>query len=183
MKARLLLPFFLLAGAAGCGDDPFAVRPQFPTSTAEITTFAFSGSDILEPVAINVASLRAVRLEAASQYDLVLDINAQGQAVIMPPLAVGHIGRTGLIVSDQPWEQITSAPVDGYNDREPRAVAPGTVLLVRTQPAQCAGAIRPNMYAKLRVDSVSVPRRTVHVTMRLNPNCSFRELNTGLPTF
>jgi hypothetical protein len=193
MKGRSLL---LIAGAAaivGCGDP---TRPVAANNTigALLTVFAFSGTPLSAPTAINTLGARTVVASGSSNFDVVFDIR-DGQAVAIPPLAIIGIGNAAIQKVSVPFDSLNVAPVDGYNDSSAVAIGVGDVLAVRSQPVECSNAfgLSPFIYSKMVVKAINasdtsttgdnaMPPRTIQLDMVVDPNCNFRSLAPGVPT-
>ncbi|HJU65752.1 MAG TPA: hypothetical protein VJ596_08755, partial [Gemmatimonadaceae bacterium] len=160
---------------------PTSIDDTFETVEDTITVFAFSGTPLNVPTALNTLEHRAVRAEAGSNFDVVFDIQGGGQAVILPPGLVSGIGNAALTRSDTPYDALVLAPTTGYVDNEEVPIIPGDVVVVRSVAVACTGRINQFIYSKLVIDSVNVGNRTIHFRMRVNPNCGFRSFAAGIP--
>jgi hypothetical protein len=152
--------------------------------------FALTGAPESAPTAINITFPRAVIATPGENYDVVFDIR-HDSAFAYPPHAVGAALTAGLQLATQPYEQITEAPIAGYNDTLPVFIKAGDVLLVQSLSLQCATqavAARQVLYAKVVIDSIfydtaSAPHvpRTIWYRMRNDPNCGFISFADGIP--
>lgn len=191
MKVRFVV---LLAGvgaaAAACG-DPFATKATLATIDDTAAVYALTGAPESAPTAINISFPRAVITTPSENYDVVFDIR-HDSAFAYPPHAIGAALAAGIQIATQPYDAITQAPVNGYDDTLPRFVKAGDVLLVQSQSAQCANQgvqARLFLYAKVVIDSIfyddaappHIPR-TIWYRMRNDPNCGFISFADGIPT-
>lgn len=177
------VPGILLAAAllAACG-DPFRVAANREVVEDTLAVYALTGTDLALPTGINSVEHRGVRVESGSGFDLAFDITASGQPVLLPPAAIGGVGRAGIQSSAQEFDELVLAPQGGYNDSTATAIAAGDVVVVRAEPQYCAQALNPFIFSKYRVDSVDVANRILYVRMRVDPNCGYRSLADGVPT-
>ncbi|MGH7717760.1 MAG: hypothetical protein ACREON_02795 [Gemmatimonadaceae bacterium] len=181
MKARFLLLCAAIAGLAAC-DDTTNIEARLETVEDTITVFAFSGTPINVPTALNTIEHTAVRAESGSNFDVVFDITPAGQAQILPPTLVAALGNAAIGRSTVVYNDLLLAPTTGYSDTEALAIVAGDVVVIRAVSVACVGLINQFIYSKLVVDSVNVPNRTIHFRMRVNPNCGFRSFAPGVPT-
>ncbi|HJR63965.1 MAG TPA: hypothetical protein VJ803_09690 [Gemmatimonadaceae bacterium] len=180
MKAR---PFLVIAGIAAlsaCG-DPTNIDATFETVEDTLTVFAFTGTPINVPTALNTLEHIVVRAEAGTNFDVVFDIDAGGQALILPPRVVSGIGNAAVTRSDVAYDALLLAPTTGYVENEQVPIDPGDVIVVRSVAGACVGRINQFIYSKLAIDSVNLGNRTIHFRMRVNPNCGFRSFAPGIP--
>jgi hypothetical protein len=192
MKGRVLLLIAGVAALYGCG-DPTAIRANLETVDDVLAVFAFSGTPLSAPSAVNVFSHSVVVADGSASYDVVFDIRG-GQAVALPPTAVGGFGTSGLQKVSAPFDSLLMAPSGGYDDSTVVQIATGDVLAIRAQPRECSGTfgLRPFIYAKMLVLAINaadtatigpdaLPPRSLRLRMVVDPNCSFRSLAPGIP--
>jgi hypothetical protein len=115
--------------------------------------------------------------------------------VALPPSAVGVFAIAGLQLATKPYDQITQAPVNGYDDSTAVPIKAGDVLLVQSQNYTCTSQVvqqRLFIYSKIVIDSVfgdvvanpaTQTPRTLYYRMRVDPNCGFISFAAGRPTF
>ena len=181
MKA-ISLALICAAALSACG-DPTRIRATRPVVTDTLVAFALTGTPLSAPTALSTFLRRTVRAEPNNQYDVVFDLNAAGQVVILPPSLVDNTGRTGLQKSATPFAALQEAPLSGYNESAALTVSPGEVAVLRATPVACntPAEFSPYLYSKLVIDSVSTTRRAIYFRMRLDPNCGFRSFADGVP--
>jgi hypothetical protein len=191
MKARLILLAAMSAvvGLNACG-DPTNIQANIPTSVDTLSVFALSGTPPTYPSAISLLARQAVRVDGFASFDIALDINTSGNAVIYPvKLVVASPGGSrpvGLLKVAGVFDQVLEAPNTGFGPDSGLVMLPGEVVVVQsahnTTGDLCQFALNPNLYAKIVVDSVSLATRTIYLKMGLDPNCGFRSFATGIPT-
>ena len=174
------------AALSSCG-DPTALEARFENRVTTAIVFALNGSPTPLPSGILLRSRQPVRVDAQFAFDIAFDINAANEVVVYTQrkvanqLVAGH--PVGLQLTDDSFDEITSAPVAGYK-YDSLVVLPGNkVLLVDNIDATCGQLeiLGPNIRAKVRVDSVALTERAIFVTYLVNQNCGFRGLSPGLP--
>ncbi|HLA90748.1 MAG TPA: hypothetical protein VJL28_10000 [Gemmatimonadaceae bacterium] len=181
--------FMLVAGlalAAGC-DDPFRVTAQFTNVTQPFTVHALSGSPIAFATALNIAVKSVARVDGTLAFDVAFDLNAQGEIVLLPVNVVAQnpagTRRVGIVRPGVAFESVTEAPRSGYVVDSTTVVRRGEAAVVQSQEPACALSVTPFLHAKIVVDSVDVPARTMYGRALINQNCGFRSLAPGLPAF
>ena len=190
-RGAACLALALTAPLAAC-DDPFEITANFDTAEATVTIFAFNGTPISLTTAVLIAPLpQAVRPGPEYLFDLAVDVDAAGDAVLLPVDAIAAPGvfggsrMTGIRpVTDQGYGAITRAPVGGYTVGDAVGIAVGDVgVLQAVNHPTCAGSFFGNtIYAKYRVEAIDAAARTVSLRIRVDPNCGFRGLEVGEPT-
>ena len=191
MKARLALlaAIFVVVGLSACG-NPTSLTGTLPTSVDTLSVFALSGTPPTYPSGLSIIAQQAVRIDGFGSFDVALDIDAAGNAVIYPvKLVVSSPSGTrvvGLQKVPGTFEALADAPKSGYEADSSLAVAPGELVVVQsahnTSGDLCQFAINPNIYAKIMVDSVNLASRTLYLRLGLDPNCGFRSFVAGIPT-
>ncbi len=186
----------LASAACNRGVDPFAPRADRETVAIDLTLQPLSGSDRLLPSAVDLFVPRAVRPQLVAAYpnfDFAVDL-AGGDAVRLVPAArviavppeLGAPPRVGFQVVSQSFDALESAPRGGYVYDSVTTVRVGQTIAIDAQGVVPGGPRCPStastLYAKLRVDSVSAATGAVYLRLRVNPNCGFRSLRSGLPT-
>ena len=182
----------LLAGAAavavlsGC-DDATALPAQFENRLTTATVFAFSGTPATLPSGLMLRSRLPVRLDATFAFDIAFDINDAGEVVVYTQRRIANelvpTHPVGLIVSDDPFADVTRAPVEGFYYDSLVVLPAGKTLLVDNLERTCDqfSILGQNIRGKISVDSVNLAERAIHLKMIVNQNCGFRVLTPGLP--
>ncbi|MGH7621372.1 MAG: hypothetical protein ACREMU_03445 [Gemmatimonadaceae bacterium] len=190
MKVRFVVLLLGLGIGAGACGDPFATTATLPTIDDTAAVFALTGAPESAPTAINIAFPRAVITTPSENYDVVFDIR-NDSAFVYPPHAIGAALTAGIQLANQPYDAITQAPVNGYDDTMPLFVKAGDVLLVQSQSSLCSTQgiqARLFLYAKIQIDSIFYDEatpphspRTMWYHMRNDPNCGFISFADGIP--
>jgi len=190
MKARLafLATMCLVVVLNACG-DPTSLRATLPTSVDTLSVYALSGTPPSYPSGISILARQAVRVDGFGVFDVALDIDGAGSAVVYPIKLVVGTGGTrpvGLQRVAGAFETVLEAPNTGYDTDEPVVLAPGETVVIQAARNGdrdiCQFALSPFIYAKVGVDSVSLATRTVYIKMGVDPNCGFRSFASGIPT-
>jgi hypothetical protein len=186
--ARRAVPVLFLAvfGVAGCS-DAIGLPTNFTIADQAYTVFALSGSDLNAPTGMLFSTRTVVRVDGTFQFDIAFDINKDGNAVILPVNQVGTpVGGApliGLQRTSQAYADITEAPRSGYQFDSSMVVRPTAALIIQAQNITCSGFLTPYIFAKITVDSVNVPARTIYGHTLINTNCGSRQLKPGVPKF
>lgn len=190
MKARLafLATMCLVVVLNACG-DPTSLKANLPTSVDTLSVFALSGTPPSYPSGISILGRQAVRVDGFGVFDVALDIDAAGNAVVYPIRLVVGAGGTrpvGLQKISATFETVLEAPATGYDTDSPVVLAPGETVAIQAAYNDsrniCQFALSPYLFAKVGVDSVSLATRTIYIRMGVDPNCGFRSFASGVPT-
>ena len=190
MKARLALAaMFVVVGLSACS-NPTNLRASLPTAVDTLSVFALSGTPPTYPSGISILARQPVRVDGFASFDVALDINAAGNAVIYPvKLVVSSPGGSrpvGMLKLTSVFDSLAAAPKTGYETDSSLVIVPGEVVVVQSAHNSsgdlCQFALSPNIYAKIAVDSINLASRTLFLRLGLDPNCGFRSFVTGIPT-
>jgi hypothetical protein len=176
-----------LAFTTACG-DPLGLTASQRVETDALTLYAMTGTPSNYPSALHTPELAAVRADGVLNYDIAFDIDAQGRVLLYPmELTASVLGEThpvGLQLAGVPWDSLTAAPRGGYVTDSVLVAEPGDVIAIEaTVPRYCGYPYPMTMYSKLAIDEVDLVRRSIAVRLTVNPNCGFRSLLPGIPSF
>ncbi len=185
----LLAAMFVVTVLNACGDVT-NLKASAPTSVDTLSVFALSGTPPSYPSGISILARQAVRVDGFASFDVALDIDDAGNAVIYPvKLVVASPGGSrpvGLQKVAGTFETIAEAPKTGFEADSALVMLPGEVVVIQSAHNSsgdlCQFALNPNLYAKFAVDSVHLAPRTLYLRLGLDPNCGFRSFATGIPT-
>jgi hypothetical protein len=172
--------------ATGC-EDPFEQTAQRSNFDSVITGWALSGSPLAYPSALYVPQLELSLIEPTGTFDLAFDIDETGRLVVLPmtrvvtPLSGNR--SIGLMRGTQPYAAIVEAPQVGWQVDSALTVSQGGSFLARVQTRFCQFDVRQEIFAKFYVESVDAETRQFVLLARVNPNCGYRSLLTGIPEF
>jgi len=191
MKARLaLLAAMCSAFVLSACSDPTNLQANLSTSTDSLTVWALSGTPPSYPSGVSLVGRQVVRVDGSASFDIALDIDTNGNAVIYPVRLVVSTPGGGRSVGLQKvagiFDSVTAAPKTGFETDSALVMAPGEVVTIQSphngSQDICQFAISPYLYAKIVADSVNLASRTVFVRVAFDPNCGFRSLTDGVPT-
>jgi hypothetical protein len=188
MTARLIVPAIATFAIVACQDVTRSTLPTSDVAEDTLTVFPMRGSPLSAPTAIDLFSLRALRVgDGSGPYDLVIDTSA-GAALVYPVQLIENndLPNTGLLEVTSDFESILEAPTSGYQDTAAVTLVPGETIVVRGRNA-CSGGFtgRDFFYAKVQLLELASSGgfRTARLRIRTNPNCGFRSFADGLPEF
>jgi hypothetical protein len=98
-------------------------------------------------------------------------------------LGLGTTSQTffpGFVLVNSPFEQVTSAPANGYNTTDTIRVVVGQTYYIRSGVVACASYGVPN-YGKLQVLSFNDSALSVTFQVLANRNCGYKGLEPGTP--
>lgn len=187
LRPRLLVALLgALVGTAAC-DDPFQITASTPNIDQSFEIWAMTGSPAAYPAGILVPQAAAVRLDAAGSFDLAFDIDADGRLLVYPVgTVVSPIEGTRDVEFQRgvgTYNAIVEAPRTGWTKDSVLTVNEGQAFLVKVTTLFCRNSFQQQVYAKFIVDSVVTADRRIKLSGRVNPNCGFRSLLSGIPGF
>lgn len=173
------------ASAAACS-DPILGTATVETSLDSLKVFALTGTPLSAPSALNITGRSVLRAATSTvgsvNFDIVFDVNSAGKILLYPAKTVAaDANRTvGLLKSDTPFNDITEAPVGGYQFDSVTVANVGQAVVVNARSDLCAAnPFLPNQYAKLVVDSVATASRLLFFRLVTDNNCGYRGLVPG----
>ena len=191
MKASLaILTAMSVAVVLNACGDPTSLQATNLTTTDTLSVFALSGTPPSYPSGISILAASAVPVDGFALFDVALDVDASGNALVYPPkLVVNSLAGprpVGLLKIAGTFESVLEAPISGYVTDASVVVAPGETVVIQSAhnfgSDICQFALSPYIYAKITVDSVSVANRILYLRMGVDPNCGFRSFASGVPT-
>jgi hypothetical protein len=171
----------LLPLLAACGEST-NIRANSIVEADTLKVWAVTGTPIELPSALDLFVGGVVRPSVsgtAPLFDLLFDIDEEGEVVVVPArAATGRLGggRVGLIVSEDAFDAVTRAPNNGYRYDTTTVVPQGRTVVMESESRACIGALVPRLYARFIVDSVRAAERVVFFRLVYDPNCGFRGL-------
>jgi hypothetical protein len=173
-----------IAAAAGCGDDITLPDPAIPNVVDTTTVAALSGTAVWELSAIDLVSGSLVRLDLGLPFDFSVELDASGvAAVLLTSTMVGLPTDAGIVPQTVPFDDVLTAPEEGYIVDSVVPIAVGDVFVARSRFTQtrCQVAAELPRYGKFEVLAIDSQARTVEFKTLLNLNCGYRDLEPGLP--
>ena len=180
---HLSVAALILVAAAACDDPLQLAQARSSNAVDTVTLYALRGTGVIQPSGFDIPTNRPVRTDI-SGFDFAFDIDGSGHAKLYPAGALGLPKAPGILVSQQPFDEITSAPNSGYIDSLAIAANPDVVFIVRSRAilTGCESTGQLPRYGKFRVLSVDPVQRSVSIETLVNTNCGYRSLATGTPT-
>lgn len=186
MAIRVLtarLPLAALALTLGACDDPLALPPPSSANAVDtVTVYALTGTSLSLPSGLDIVSGGPARTDRAEPFDLAFDLTAGG-AVLYPAAAIGVNTDAALLVATQPFDQVLTAPTEGFQRDSGVTVTAGMVLVARSRSTNQACALLGSLprYAKLEVLAINPSARSITLKTLINANCGYRDLEPGFP--
>jgi hypothetical protein len=185
---RFAIPALLvLAGLLGACTDPLTVKATDENVTQPFSVHALSGSQLSYATALFFPLRTVARVDGSFAFDIAFDLNAQGDVILLPVTVVGQNPsgnrRVGIVKPGLAFDAVTEAPKSGYTVDSVTVVRRGEPAVVQAQETACSLSLTPYYYAKVVVDSIDLPSRTMFGRVMINSNCGFRSLSPGLPGF
>src|SRR4051812_33068137 len=135
MKARLaLLVTMCVVTVLNACSDPTSLKANLVTSVDSLSLWALSGTPPAYPSAVSILARQAVRVDAFASFDVALDINDDGNAVIYPVKFVvttpGATRSVGLQKVAGLFDSVAAAPKTGYETDSALVLVPGEVVAI-----------------------------------------------------
>jgi hypothetical protein len=135
------------------------------------------------PSGYAVRTNEVIRTDLTSSFDVVFDLNAEGQAVLLPTGAFIPGISSAVRVMSQSFTSITEAPgAEGFQDSVAVPINVETVAVIRSRPVNCLPGLTVFFYAKSRVLTIDLVERHVDLEILANSNCGYTSLAPGTPT-
>jgi hypothetical protein len=182
-RLAALLALAFSAAFAAC-DNPFALPPAaLPPTEFAITLYAITGTPLEYPSAYDLMRQIAVRTDRSSSldfaFDIVVDSLQDTVAVLLPRGALGLYRDGGLQLARTPYDSVTFAPNNGYDEGSPLPVSLGSVVLAASRSQTCnIGYVYP-LYAKMEVTALDFAARSITLQLLIDPNCGYRSLESS----
>lgn len=170
------------AFTGACSGNPLG-NAQLENVVDTVVLSALVGTPITLPSAYSLADGRRVRTDQTSAFDFAYNILPDGRHVFLPLATLGLTSSTaqpGFIPTTDAFDQITQAPLNGYQTIDTIGVAVDARFILRGRIV-CT-ALGVPQYGKLRVLSLDDTDRTVTFEVLANRNCGFRSLVPGIPS-
>jgi hypothetical protein len=190
---RLVRGAALAAVLSACGNTPVLPPAQIPVADQVFTLYALTGTPVNTPSAYSILLPGPVRLDQTSDFDFAFDIRPDSQlglgqtgdtvAALLPRYQFGFTADGGFQATTQEFDSIRVAPGSGYENKKPMRITDGSVLFATSRLQTCNFNVYLPHYAKLVVQQIDLVQRTVAIRAVLDPNCGYRSLGPGIPTF
>lgn len=174
---------------AACGEALTLPPATLETTEQTVTLYALTGTLPGTPSAYSILSLTVARPDRTIDFDFAVDMVAAAQdsagklvPAFIPRGGLGFTKDGGLQVVATPFDSLVLAPPDGYSDSLPVQADSGAVLVATSRRQQCNFGITLPRYAKLRIESVDRVNRSMTLRIRVDPNCGYRGLGSGVPS-
>ncbi len=118
-------------------------------------------------------------------FDFAFDIDSTGVAMILPATVLGIPTEAGVQIVEQPFDDIVTAPTDGFVSDSAISITVETVFVARSRASTelCSVFIGSlPRYGKFRILALDMNERTVTFETLVDVNCGFLGLEPGLPT-
>lgn len=174
--------------ATACG-DPLGLTASEPVAAVSFFLFPFSSAPPSYATAITTPLVRGAVVDAGGNFDVALDLDAEGRIVVLPvrTIVTPLVGANsiGLQKVSGTFEALERAPTGGYVRDSIFTVVPGEVIVIDAQRNRsgdfCSFALSPSIFSKLVIDSVDPETQAISLRLTVNPNCGFRSFAEGIP--
>ena len=174
------LAIFVVACSVNTGP-----KATYANALATYSLVALTGGSALEPNAISFLAGGATRATATFNFDVVFDIDANGQTIVFPVRSIGGalagaLKRVGMQVVPGGFDALRVVPLTGYDTVNALKVGAGSAVAVELLDRNACFSITyltsSFIYAKFVVDSVNPTARRIYTRAVVDPNCGFRSV-------
>ena len=182
-RFSLFLLALVSSAALACG-DPFAGSATQENFVDTVTLYALRNTSIRLPSAFSLLDLLPVRTDTTSEFDFAVDIDDTGSALIYPAGKLGLSPEPGVQIMDRAFDDVKSAPLDGYVTEDSITVQEDQVFVVRSRATVrfCVFFASLPRYGKFRVLEINETDRSIVLESLVDLNCGFRGLEPGIPS-
>ena len=183
----------LAVALAACSDTPVLPPAQIPVADQVIVLYALTGTPVNTPSAYSILLPGEVRLDQSTAFDFAFDIRPDSGfglgttgdtiAALLPRYQFGFTADGGLQPTTQKFDSISEAPRGGYETKLPTRIRDSSVVFATSRLQTCNFGVYYPYYAKLVVQRIDLAARTATIHVVLDPNCGYRSLEPGIPTF
>jgi hypothetical protein len=181
-RTRALLPLLALSLVAACGDSDNLAEPTTENIVDTVTVGSLTDTPITTASGFSV-SAGAIRTDLDAGFDFAYDIQGApetGLKVMLPRAALGitsgGTAEPGVMRREEAFDDLETAPSNGYVTEEAVPVALGEVYIVRSRVVCDIGV---PVYAKIEI--IGFEDNSLVLKRLKNVNCGYRDLEPGLP--
>lgn len=182
IHGRLLLGVIAITiGVAACGSSTAVDTIANPDDPTEAVLFDFLDQNIRNPSGFDILASSPVRLDSNTRWDFLFQIRQDGTAHLRPRGVIIDESETdaGLQQLTITFDEVRSAPTDGYERLRATTIEEGDVLAMQSQRDANLEPVRCRRYGKMEVLTIDVAAGTVTFRHLINPNCENRNLVPG----
>jgi hypothetical protein len=179
-RSRLpVLAALLVAGAAACGDDPYAI--DWAASPDTVLLYALARPELNLPSGFDFYNRSAMIVEdanATGQWDMAVDTRL-GKIVLLAPGALGVSSKAAVAaLKGRTFDDVTEAPADTaqYTSRVPVPVEMGTVYVWRSRQNYGYYGTSCVYYSKMEPLVIDAAAGTLTFVYDASPACNDRSL-------
>lgn len=180
---------------AGCGTALSLPPASVPITQQQITLFSLTNTPVNTNSAYDMLQMLEVRIDQTNNFDFAFDLRFDSAygigkpgdtvAVLIPRGAMGFVADPGLIALPGifNFDSLQVAPTGGYTQDKAVAIHEGDVLYAASRIQTCNFGFTLPHYAKLVIQKIDLAAYSTTILVVIDPNCGYREVNSGIPTF
>lgn len=178
---------FAFALSLGACKELTQIDASYANVTIEDTVFTLNQSPPNAPNSIKLFDGVISRADQGFSYDIVFDIDAGGNVVLIPARAIasGFAGpySVALLKGTGTFESILEAPKEGYRPDTAMVVSVGQPVVIESRDdLTCRFSLKGQSYfSKIVITAVDPEKRTIAFMATINRNCGFRSFAAGIP--
>jgi hypothetical protein len=177
----------LMASMGACKEFT-SIDASLPNVTDSHVVYALNGSPPGSPNAVKFFNGAVVRADQSFGYDIVFDIDDNGNVVLIPSRAIAtnfsNPYSVALRTVGGSFESVLEAPKDGYRPDTALTIPVGQTVVIESRDhlGVCLYSLKGQSYfTKIVVSDVDPIKRTLNFTLTVNRNCGFRSFAPGIP--
>lgn len=186
---------FLALLLLGCGTDTTLPPASSPITQQQINLFALTNTPVNTNSAYDMIQLLEVRVDQNTTFDFAFDLRFDSAygigkpgdtvAVLIPRGALGFVTDPGLIYLPGifNFDSLQVAPTGVYVKDKAVQIHEGDVLYAASRIQTCNFGFTLPHYAKLLIQKIDLAAFSTTIKVVVDPNCGYREINSGIPTF
>jgi len=172
----------LLVAISACGDSVEPIVLPLPEDVSEVELTDFISGELLDPSAFDLITKSVIRTDQYSGWDFVFFLDETDGPVLVSRGAYTENEDTepGIQVVLSSFDDLLTAPEDGYLILDPVPISVGDVVVSRSRQDQTYGSLRCRYFGKFNVDAIDETEGTLTLSHLINPNCENRNLDPSL---
>ena len=165
--------------AAACGDSTEPIKIPLPEDPTEVMLSDLVTGSLLDPSGFDMVSRTIVRTDQVSGWDFVFFVDPQQGASLRTrgSYLQEEDSEPGVQVVTESFEDLTTAPEDGYEVLDPVRISTGDVFAARSRYDPALGGLRCRYYGKFEVEAIDEVAGSMTMIHLINPNCEDRNLD------
>ena len=172
----------LIVAISACGDSTEPILLPLPENPEEVELTDFITGSLLDPSAFDLFTGSVIRTDQFSGWDFVFSLD-DTEGPILSSRGVfteQEDDEPGIQIVLSSFDDLTTAPDDGYVVLDPVSISVGDVVVSRSRQDQSFGGLRCRYFGKFGIEAIDETEGTLTLIHLVNPNCENRNLDPSL---